>query len=344
MIKTVFYENLDSFYSCVNGLSEKSVLNTPFQYESWQRLLYQEHLAQRKAIKCFSIILFDDAMPILGGHFFFKRVGRRRGTFFLGSGGISDYYDFIYFQNEISIKYIDEILKAIECKYHAKNYHLSLVKDSSRIALWAERKGITSYKDNECAAIYCQGNYEDYLSGLSKNVRQNLRTANNRTVTDGREVALVVYNEEPVPEELIQKLRLLYEKRRMIKNQTMNRSHLRYRFTECIRRSNLKKYDITTEAMRSGRGFYLGVLFIDGIPAAFCFGPKSTDDTLCFMQVAIDDMFDRYSPGMLLLTRVFESMLNESGILSIDLTNGNETYKFLLGAKSHYTKCYVFVQ
>ena len=62
------------------------------------------------------------------------------------------------------------------------------------------------------------------------------------------------------------------------------------------------------------------------------------------MHVAVDDKFSRYSPGMILLSKTIEMEIGKKSIACFDLTNGDEGYKFSLGAVPHSTEYYCYTR
>lgn len=340
MIK--YFDEISDFYNSITIKAEDIELNSPFQYETWQSLLYFEHITYHKNIPYVGVQVYKNNLLMIGAHFFLKLTGRRRGFFILGSGGETDYHDFIYFNDSVSIDDIQFLIENIYQKYSLPIFTFLQIRDNSPLSLWAKDKGINPYHRNECAQVKLTGSYEEYLKSLKKSVRQNIRTANNRIQKDSRVVDFVVYEEKSIPIELKKELLNLYETRRTIKNKREGNRGVKFWFYEKLRIYRKRKYNIIEKAMSCSEKTFLSVYKIDGLVAAYCFGLKDNSSTICIMQVAINDKFERYSPGMLLLTNVFKISLKDKKEIIFDLTNGNETYKFSLGAKSKWTNYYKF--
>ncbi len=337
-----FYENIEDFYTAISGISEDVTLNTPFQYEDWQRQLFAEHRAIRSRIPYIGAILYRGNNPILGGHFFVKKSGKRKGIFLLGSGGETDYYDLIYFSPEASEEYIEIFLDQVAQKNNCSDFTFMQIPDESLLSNWAKQRCIEPYYVNECAWVRLQDSFEEHLASLSKSVRQNIRTANNRLTKDEHITTLDIYDETELPFDKIKDILDLYESRRKKKNETRT---VKTWIREQLREHNKRKYHIISEAMKNMEGKFLAVYNIDSQIAAYCFGLKNrTGLSVCIMQVAINDDYNKYSPGMLLLVEVFKKIMEqkEGQNFLFDLTNGNEKYKYSLGAVSHYTNYYKF--
>ena len=343
--KVDFFYNFEEFYSHIPDCLENTALNTPFQYKSWQQKLYEEHRALKPKIPYLGAVLFQNGKPVVGGHFFIKRIGRHRGVFFLGTGGETDYFDLIYFCDAVTNTHIQNLLACVSERSAMTHFVLTQVPAESPLVCWAEHSGYKAFFCNECAWISFGSNYEDYLSGLTKSVRQNIRTANNRLARDCLTGSLKIYDETSVSFSEINELLALYENRRVKKDTLKGISEIKHWFNEVLRKIRKEKYNIMVETMKDMTGKFLAVYRINETASAYCYGLKSFDDNkICIMQVAINDDYSRYSPGMLLLSGVFRELLKneEQGKLIFDLTNGNEKYKFSLGADAHYTNYYDF--
>ena len=90
-----FYENIADFYHAIPIHLHNGVNNFAYQFKNWQELLYHEFVLQRRPGHYGGAILYMGNAPLLGGHFVVKTTGRTRGLFLLGSGGETDYNDFI---------------------------------------------------------------------------------------------------------------------------------------------------------------------------------------------------------------------------------------------------------
>lgn len=342
-----FFKNIKDFYDEIEYKNLKSrdieiPLNSPFQYEIWQKLLYKEHTIIHPKTPYIGVLVMKNDIPILGGNFFLKLRGRRRGLFFLGSGGETDYHDLIYFSDSIKDEDIQFLVTSIAEKFSISSFSFLQIQKNSPLSEWTKSVGIDAYKTTECACINLCKSYNEYFKSLNKHVRQNIRTANNRTIKDNCKINFTIYEDQVIPEELKSKLLYLYENRRTIKNKKLKKSGFKYLVYEKIRIHRKKKYNIISEIMDSNYGTFLGIYKINNTIAAYCFGLKKKTGDISIMQVSINNIFEKYSPGMLLLSSIFHTLLDDGKNLLFDLTSGNEKYKFSLGAFSHFTDNFKF--
>ena len=80
---------------------------------------------------------------------------------------------------------------------------------------------------------------------------------------------------------------------------------------------------------------------INGNLAAYCYGLKYKNNNICILQVAYNEELGKYSPGIIMLCDfikwLYDNYITSSNReLVLDLTVGNERYKYDLGGVSHY--------
>lgn len=338
-IKT--YNNIKTFYNEIPEVLHNGISNSPFQFREWQELLYQEFLLQKKPGRYISGILFIDGQPILGGHFFDKHTGRRRGLFLLGSGSDTDYNDLIWFCDTVSIELINCFIHHMLDVSNQDKFWISQILKESYLCSWAIEYGAKHIKSNPCVQILINKSYDEYWKQLKKSVRQNIRTAQNRIKKDNKIFKIVTLEDDFISEEIIQKYHYIYENRRIKKNGKLN---IKGRIYEINRKRLKAKFDLSMEAMRRIQNILSAYILIDGIMAGYFYGLKDNNGKVCLMHVAVNDEFSKYSPGMILLSKSLESIFKKKSIKCFDLTNGDEKYKFSLGGVLHSTEYYCFTR
>lgn len=172
------------------------------------------------------------------------------------------------------------------------------------------------------AAITFPKDYDEYFKGLSKSVRQNIRTAYNRINADGLSIEFRLYKEHELP---VDQVIDLY----------CQRHGQRYGVkTGRLKKWFLKSQSFATRYYRFAPNAMTFILYIDKQPAAFLSG-LSAGNRLVVPRLSIDDKFRRYSPGMLLVIETIKFLQQHSSIEVLDLSQGDEAYKYQLGACQH---------
>lgn len=333
----IFCYDFDEFMGYVSQINSS---NTVFQQENWQRLLYEEfcqNILKRVTCKYFGAVLMLNGKPTLAANFFLKKRGRHKGIHILGSGGETDYHDFIYDSN-VSVEMVDFFLREL-FNNGQKALYLPQFLKGTILSKWAEVHNIKPKRINECAHIPVIGSYDIYWANLKKNVRQNVRTAINRLEKDEKKYNLSIFKNQRLATNLASDLEVVYEDRRIAKRQ---RGYKNW-FFENIRNIQKSQYNIMFETKVRSNNSFAAVFYIESEIAAFCYGLARNND-ICIMQVAIKETYAKYSPGMLMLNEIIKNLYSDVSNdkpIYLDLTNGNESYKYQLGGKKHYTEYYV---
>ena len=176
------------------------------------------------------------------------------------------------------------------------------------------------------AAIHFDSNFQEYISTLSKSVRQNIRTAYNRLANDGLHFDIKTYvgKDADFP---INDIIDLYC-RRHYQRYGVKTGRLKHWF--------LKTQSFATRYYRFSSNALTVVLNIHGRPAAFLSG-LFNENRLVVPRLSIDSKYQRYSPGMLLCVETIKHLQSNTNIRTLDLAIGNESYKYQLGAVEYFT-------
>lgn len=200
--------------------------------------------------------------------------------------------------------------------------HLRRINEKSALCGWL-RARYAARNPKPCVCIGFKDGYEEWFAALSKSVRQNIRTANNRLERDGREAELKIgvgcRPDDAEWREIIEVHRKRYFLRDGVKTGPI---------TDWIRRN----HDPIEKLLRNSEHSFLARLYIDGRLAAFFNGLMSGDGrTASIFRLSIDDDFAFYSPGILLISRAIERLAATSDITNIDLCFGAQQYKYTMG-------------
>ena len=176
---------------------------------------------------------------------------------------------------------------------------------------------------------------------LSKNSRQNIRTAFNRAKTDG---VSFVFNFDDNVVDLDE-----FEKYRNIRLLDKNQSHqgvisrLKGFISSKILRRGYYKFPDYNPFTHDGDSKFMTIKSNEGeLCAAFNYGLDKEHSQIVLMAVSTNPKFYKYSPGILVLYEYILKEIENKGIQLIDFTRGNERYKYVLGGKEHYNVKLVF--
>lgn len=186
---------------------------------------------------------------------------------------------------------------------------------------------ITKAISNAWISLNDFATHNDYLSFLSKNARQNLRTAYNRLKRDGHTFELRVASQ--IDHGTLSKIMRIYE----------HRHNARYGVSGgCLRSLYLRYLNYSTRSLTGNAEGLHAILMIDGCVAAFMAGYLRYGRYIV-PRLSVSEEFLFYSPGILLIDQIVSWMM-ERGHHVLDLAQGDEKYKYQMGAETHYSYCY----
>lgn len=177
-----------------------------------------------------------------------------------------------------------------------------------------------------CVRIeFGSSSYEDYFGGLSKHQRQNIRTAYNRLQKTGLSYATVKYDAaNTIPRDVENKCAKIYEGRCAMKNGKK---------TGVLGKIVAVKERLTNlvNLLVREKGNAVFVFFVENEPTAYlvCFYDAHRP-VVYVPRLSANIDYLKYDPGILLLNEAIKILLAE-GISVVDLTRGDEPYKFSMG-------------
>ena len=190
--------------------------------------------------------------------------------------------------------------------------------------------------------------WADYIPSLSANARQNVRKACRRMERDGVKYRLELYSPlcRPLPKGVWRKMMRTYCRRRVAKYrkgvfsdetkggpviQTLK--YLHYITVKCLWFN--VKFD-TVPLRRDPCSLHF-VLWDGDRVMAYMSGFLSEDrSTYSVPRIAINADYAFYSPGCILVAETVRRLCG-SGVRTLDLTRGDEPYKFKMGGEAYYT-------
>ena len=169
--------------------------------------------------------------------------------------------------------------------------------------------------------------YQEYFNSLSKSNRQNIRTAYNKLTKDDKEYHLECLQGFSINKTIIKQQIGIYNKRAL--EQRAKRRSIITKFKQ------LYFNPITVACMRLDNAISFN-FYINNRIAAFMIGFKTNFNSIVIPRLAIDSEFAKYMPGKLLINEAIKYLVAHSDIRNIDLSRGDEKYKYDMGGKTHY--------
>lgn len=310
-------------------------LSTSFLSPSWHKIvlsLYtRSHLTHRlNRIQYFTACRQDDPSSLsIAGFFFIQKSKGKTVLKFTQLLGPSDYYDFLH-TPDFDASVLPELLRKIAFQYKANLLSFSHIREDSLICKALSDVEDIEKKSLKCVAINLPEDYDTWFKSLSKSVRQNIRTANNRVKKAGLSMEAEFLKKEDAEKINFKALKEIYRLRSAGKKQKVYWKTKVYKFLDWGFKGEPDMFDL--EEIKE-TDFTLGILKLDGRIAAYFFGLNQSD-RIEINRVAIHPGFYFYSPGMILLSEYIKTAIPQ-GLKILDLTVGDEKYKYDLGGETH---------
>lgn len=176
-------------------------------------------------------------------------------------------------------------------------------------------------------------NYDEWYKNLKKSCRQNIRTSYNRLNTDGAAMTYQLFVNEKPPKKFWKENIALFSKR--ILEHTKLPKLLLYPMIL------FKRGEPLGRALYEAPNSIFANVYINNMLAATLNGVIANDGRAIITRLSIETDMGKYSPGGLLLNETIKEVCSKySFIKSIDLSRGDEPYKYTYGGCEHYNYGY----
>ncbi|MBP3314116.1 MAG: GNAT family N-acetyltransferase [Oscillospiraceae bacterium] len=319
MIHLRKYHSLASVMQAWENLWGNNPNATVYQSPAYARMIAKHILPYKIILRQnpeFFLFLEDDA-PIMILPLFHDWFGHDYTLFGYKTG--CGYLDAIYAE-DMTLEKMGECFSVFSDAHPNAKISCCHIRQESLLGQYLSQ----SAKDRQftpCVVISLPNDFEEYSASLSKNTRQNLRTAYNRLQKDEKTFELQVVDHHAMSRNLRHKLLKIYADRQ-VKHYRKAGGYLYRLFIRYI--------DVGTILHKEFPEVKSFVLRIDGQIAGY-FDALYKDCEVVIPRLAIDDTFSRYSPGVLLLNESIRYFYDSTAIRTIDLTHGNEQYKVAMG-------------
>lgn len=255
----------------------------------------------------------------------------KKGAYIAGRRGWSDYLNFIY--ANCSNDVFKVLFDYIHNELHLNFCCLEQIKENTKLYAYL-KQNMTFDKDSSitCVSLMIPDTIDSYKLKLSKNSKQNIRTAHNRLNKDSK---FITFSFNDCPNLKI--CTSMREERVMIKNEMKI-----YSLKDLI---NYLKGKLKSKFMISfpsylpffeDKSLRFISAYIDGeLAAYFCYGLDEYHQEAVLMAVGTNHTFSKYSPGILALYAYVSNQILCKEVLLLDFTRGDEKYKYSLGGSNH---------
>ncbi len=334
-------QDLEKLHDIWRRLSQGTDM-TVFQSWEWNELLFEEEKNRFLSTLFTTIYVYisyrEDQAAALLPVICQKRsnrtkwFGRKRGLYLLGHESWSDYLNAVYDDAATQEDLLAMIHRAKE-DFHGYLFYATDIRENTLFCDCMQKAQASVTKERIAVQVDLIESKEDYEHSLTKNVRQNLRTAKNRMVKDGFIYDLEVMGKTQ-DETLLHRLTELHIARMKEKNN--NTEDLFHRVSSGIRIAyrarREKKNNIITESMKRMEASCLVIVRLNDDIAGYLYGLYDRQ-TVRIMQNCVKAEYRFYSPMFRGAYDFILSQYDSDHPMKVDFTRGNEKYKYDLGGK-----------
>ncbi len=332
---------------------EKGPEMTWFQTFDWYKTINEHFMAEKKKApfrKGTYILLSDDngvplmiaPIQIIKTSFYFKGLGLKKGFYFIGRQGYSDYLNFIY--NDFKNEYLEEILKYLKNTYSMTYCYFENISSETAAYKYINSIPDCSRTDSICMRIKLDDDFEKYRSSLAKSVRRNMTTAFNRAEKNGLKFTYEIA--KTLDKKTISELSEIYLPRYNKKNQQTisdmsKKAQLYMKVRNAIVDFSGKPIDVLSEIENC---WCLIARCGDEIAAFFHYVYRPENKTIYQLIAGVNEKYQWYGPGKTQLYSFIKDEIEKGkpDVEVIDLTRGNEGYKYDFNSEELTTSQFAF--
>lgn len=316
------------------NMLEKGVEMTYFQSYHWNYML-SNFIPEGKNYEAVYFLVKDEneKAVLIAPLWIIKSTFRfvnKKGSYFIGRNGWSDYLNLIYSTFDSGAFYF--LLYHIQHKYGCSYFYFEQLKEESGVFQHIQHYcNIIKDYITTCVYLHLPDTVDDYQKILSKNSKQNIRTARNRLEKDGRHISFCFDSRPDL--DICKKMRETRVGQKRLKEQEGESWGVRIK--RWINKFLTVSFPVYLPFYEDHQSRFL-TAYIDGeLSAFFNYGYDAIRQEIIVMAVGTNEKFAKYSPGILLLYEFILYQIKNSNIKIIDFTRGDERYKYALGGVNH---------
>lgn len=309
---------------------------SPYQeYGFLTQIMKSSNIRRRKEFKKFKIEIYkfefrDEAqavLPLCVNH-------NEKMVYLVGEFASVGHLDYIY-GKEFSLEMFTKMLQELSELFKGYTFSINRISEFSKTNDFLMQTGY-QYTSKEICVKIDVNDRDEWYKGLSKSCRQNIRTSHNRLDKENCVMSYCSNIDVEVSKKLWNDNLKLFSRRIC--------EHCKLPVILAIPMYFLKKNESLTKALLNNKNNIVAGVYINGKAVATCNGLIANDSRAIITRLSIDLKWGKYSPGGLLI----ECMMDEISkkypfITSIDLSRGDEPYKYTYGGKEHYNYNYKIV-
>lgn len=333
-LKSSDFPSLKTAWECL----EKGKDMTFYQSFEWFEMLYKKNRKYFFYDKIFWGVVKDSLNNIvLIAPLFIKKsffpIVYKKGVYFYGMGGFSDYSNFIY--DDVNDEVFRILFTSIIKNFGIIAFYFDYLKEDTKLYDYVRKNTIVEHDYcGNCVGLTIPNSINDYNELLSKNARQNIRTAFNRMEKDN--INFLVNFDDPrvnISEfEMYRNERV--KKKRVVKFNLLSIKLAIMAFYDDLRIQTKKYYPY--KDLKISKFLTVTDMKKNKMMSAVNYGYCKYRKEIVAMSVSLNEEYKRYSPGIIGWYQFIISNMGNDYLKFIDFTRGDENYKYVLGGTTHH--------
>jgi hypothetical protein len=239
--------------------------------------------------------------------------------------------DFIY-PPSTSLDVFADIFSDLRAFFPKQVLCLNKINERSLLYKYLREKGYEHSSTRNCVKIPFGDSYEEYYKYLSKNQRLNINKIFNRLEHDKKEYTLDIKINSLASATFMNASLRIYNKREG--ERTHDERNLFSKFRQ------LHFEPITPAIQKMPNNFNVSLSLNGAGLIAFLSGFITNGNEIICPRGAMDSNFAKYSPGKLLISESIKWLIANTTIRCLDLSRGEEHYKYEMGGVKHTNYAY----
>lgn len=326
----------------INQLYKDNPYLTP--YQSWEYLdktgkgFTARHPFDMLGLNSCCFVLYEDERPVIVAPLLVKKQNGRKQVYlrghFTGAGNL----DYIY-ESNLSYEHFSTLMNEMSKVLNNPKWIIDRISEKSLTFKYWKRyvNGLNVIENAEkCVEIITETTHEEWMKGLSKSVKQNVRTSYNRLNTDGRVLKTEIHFDCKIPNLVFNEMIKVASKRAVEYDKRTQKWLWKVYYP-------LKKLDPVIRFFEKYTHCFFAAVYIDGTLAASLMGFKSNDNRYIIPRLSYNSEFYRYSPGGILVNETMKKLCEVETKVDFDLSRGEEKYKYDFGGQEHLIYSFEFM-
>lgn len=306
---------------------------TYYQSYDWYEMLNEHYVPDDTSdyISIYAVLKKDNVVIMIAPFWIVKHTFNwvnKKGIYLLGHEGWTDYVNIIYYN--FDSEGLSFLLTDVSCKYNVRKFRFDKMKqDVQSFRYLLTLRNVKKNWTGICVALSLPSTNDDYKKLLSKNARQNIRTAYNRLAKDGIDIR-IKFDDQDVNRDICREIREQRFIKKFQKESGLRAFKHKWMYRHTFHFSSYLPF------YGYDKGHFLTVCHGEELCSFFYYLRDDVHREIVVQAAGVNMKYAKYSPGMISLNAFINDLIEQGKINTVDFTAGDEPYKYAVGGMEHY--------